>query len=294
MSFATESSPEAAARTALERGRAHLLSVQTPAGYWKAELETNVTMDAEDLMLRQFLGIRGEPETRETAAWIRSQQNAEGGWANYAGGPSDLSTTIEAWIALRLAGDPVDAQHMRRAAELALAKGGIEGSRVFTRLWLALFGEASWRDLPALPPEVILLPPWFPLNIYDFGCWARQTIVPLTVVAAHRPARPLGISVKELRTGVRKVDRAPLSTWAGRFQALDRALHLYERRPLKRLRKQALGLAAEWILRRQEADGGWGGIQPPWVYSIMALELLGYPLGTIRRWRRRSPGSTAS
>jgi squalene-hopene/tetraprenyl-beta-curcumene cyclase len=277
LSFATESSPEAAARTALERGRAHLLSVQTPAGYWKAELETNVTMDAEDLMLRQFLGIRGEPETRETAAWIRSHQNAEGGWSNYAGGPSDLSTTIEAWIALRLAGDPVDAQHMRRAAELALAKGGIEGSRVFTRLWLALFGEGSWRDLPALPPEVILLPPWFPLNIYDFGCWARQTIVPLTVVAAHRPARALGVSVKELRTGVRKALRAPLSTWAGRFQALDRALHLYERRPLKRLRKQALGLAAEWILRRQEADGGWGGIQPPWVYSIMALELLGYP-----------------
>jgi squalene-hopene/tetraprenyl-beta-curcumene cyclase len=277
LSFATESDHEAAARTALERGRAHLLSVQTPAGYWKAELETNVTMDAEDLMLRQFLGIRGEQETRGAAAWIRSHQNAEGGWGNWAGGPSDLSTTIEAWVALRLAGDPPDAFHMRRAAELALDKGGIENARVFTRLWLALFGEWSWRDLPALPPEVILLPAWFPLNIYDFGCWARQTIVPLTVVAAHRPARPLGVSVRELRTGVRKETRAPLSTWAGRFQALDRALHLYERRPLRRLRRSSLALAAEWILRRQEHDGGWGGIQPPWVYSIMALELLGYP-----------------
>ena len=90
MSFATTSSPEveSAARAALERGRAHLLSVQTPAGYWKAELETNVTMDAEDLMLRQFLGIRGERETKGAAAWIRSHQNAEGGWANYAGASS--------------------------------------------------------------------------------------------------------------------------------------------------------------------------------------------------------------
>jgi len=267
------------ARRTLERARAHLLSLQNQAGYWKAELETNVTMDAEDLMLRQFLGIRGETETRETAAWIRSQQQPGGGWGIYAGGPADLSTTVEAYTALRLAGDPVDAAHMRRAAELARDAGGIEGSRVFTRLWLALFGEWSWRELPALPPEVILLPSWFPLNVYDFGCWARQTIVPLTVVAAHRPARSLGFPLAELRTGApRAREGASLRDWAGRFRLLDRALHLYERRPLPGLRRHALAVAAEWILRRQEADGCWGGIQPPWVYSLMALHLLGYPL----------------
>lgn len=267
------------ARRALERARDHLLSLQTPAGYWKAELETNVTMDAEDLMLRQFLGIRGETETRESAAWIRSQQQPGGGWAIYAGGPANLSTTIEAYVALRLAGDPADAAHMRRAAELVRDAGGIEDARVFTRLWLALFGEWSWRDLPALPPEVVLLPAWFPLNIYDFACWARQTIVPLTVVAAHRPARPLGVSLGELRTG-RPYDRGRISLrdWAGRFRGLDRALHLYERRPLRALRRHALAVAVEWILRRQEADGCWGGIQPPWVYSLMALQLMGYPL----------------
>jgi squalene-hopene/tetraprenyl-beta-curcumene cyclase len=267
------------ARRALARARDHLLSLQTEAGYWKAELETNVTMDAEDLLLRQFLGIRGEAETREAAAWIRSQQQAGGGWGIYTGGPADLSTTVEAYTALRLAGDPPDAAHMRRAAELARDAGGIEGSRVFTRLWLALFGEWSWRELPALPPEVILLPAWFPLNVYDFGCWARQTIVPLTVVAAHRPARALGFPLAELRTGApRPRERASLRDWAGRFRLLDRALHLYERRPLPVLRRHALAVAAEWILRRQEADGCWGGIQPPWVYSLMALHLLGYPM----------------
>ena len=236
-------------------------------------------MDAEDLMLRQFLGIRREAETREAAAWIRSQQGTEGGWGVYAGGPSDLSTTVEAYTALRLAGDPPDAAHMRRAAELVRDAGGVEGTRVFTRLWLALFGEWSWRALPALPPEVILLPAWFPLNIYDFGCWARQTIVPLTVVAAHRPARSLGFPLDELFTGAPPArGRASLRDWAGRFRVLDRALHLYERRPLPGLRRHALALCAEWILRRQEADGCWGGIQPPWVYSLMALHLLGYPL----------------
>jgi squalene-hopene/tetraprenyl-beta-curcumene cyclase len=262
---------------ALARARDRLLSLQHADGYWKGELETNVTMEAEDLLLRHFLGIRRERETRETAAWIRSRQRPDGSFATSHGGPPDLSTTVEAWVALRLAGDPADALHMRRAAELVCDLGGVEASRVFTRIWLALVGRWSWDALPALPPEVILLPPWFPLNIYDFGCWARQTIVPLTVVAAHRPARDLGFGIDALRTGQERAPRLPLSTWGGRFQALDRLLHRYERHPLRPLRRRALSLCVEWIVRRQEADGCWGGIQPPWVYSLLALHLQGYP-----------------
>lgn len=269
---------ETPAENALARAIDFLLAQQHPTGFWKAELETNVTMDAEDLLLRRFLGIPSERETRLSAAWIRSQQRSDGSWATYHGGPPELSTTIEAYVALRLAGDPADAAHLRRAREVVLDLGGIERSRVFTRIWLALFGEWSWDDLPALPPEVILLPAWFPLNVYDFACWARQTIVPLTVVASHRPRRSLGFTTGELRTGRRVEERFPLSTWPGRFQLLDRVLHRYERRPLAAVRRHALRVAAEWIVRRQEADGSWGGIQPPWVYSLMALELLGYPL----------------
>lgn len=266
------------AERALARGRDRLLALQSEAGWWKAELETNVTMEAEDLLLRQFMGRIDPAILRDTAAWIRSKQDADGGWAIFTGGPPDLSATIEAYAALRLAGDPADAAHMRRAAELVRELGGIERSRVFTRIWLALFGEWSWDRLPALPPEVILLPPWFPLNIYDFASWARQTIVPLCVVASFRPKRALGFGLDELRTGRWQPERLSLRTWGGRFQALDRALHLYEKRPFGPLRRHALALCAEWILRRQEADGCWGGIQPPWVYSIMALHLLGYPM----------------
>jgi len=271
-------SSQDSASHALARARDLLLRLQHRDGFWKAELETNVTMEAEDLLLREFLGIRRAEETAATAAWIRSRQAPDGGWAIYHGGPPNLSTTVEAYTALRLAGDPADAEHMRRAGALVREQGGLEGSRVFTRIWLALFGQWSWRELPALPPEVILLPPWFPLNIYDFACWARQTIVPLMVVAAHRPARPLPFALPELRTGQRRPGGPGLGSWAGRFHALDRALHLYERRPLRPLRERALRLCAEWILHRQEADGCWGGIQPPWVYSLMALHLLGYPL----------------
>jgi len=278
MAIRLESRIELAAEEALSRAVDHLLLLQHENGWWKGELETNVTMDAEDLLLRQFLGIRTEQETRLAANWIRQQQRADGTWANFFGGPADLSTTVESYVALRLAGDPVDAAHMREAATFIRDAGGVERARVFTHLWLALFGLWSWHDVPALPPEVIFLPEWFPLNVYDFACWARQTIVALTVVRAHRPVRAIGFGIDELRTGASPPPWEPLSTWKGRFRRLDRALRAYERRPIPALRRLALTRATEWIVRRQEADGSWGGIQPPWVYSLMALSLQGYPL----------------
>ncbi len=273
------------AQVALELGREHLLSLQEDRGWWRGELQTNVTMDAEDMLLREFLGIRREDETERSAAWIRSQQRADGTWANFHGGPGELSTTIEAYWGLRLAGDPAEAEHMRAAAEFIRREGGVERARVFTHVWLALFGLWSWERVPALPPEVILLPASVPLNVYDFACWARQTIVALSIVKAHRPVRPLPFDLRELRAdGATAPDpSAPSSgralsrrgAWLGR---LDRLLRAYERRPLAPLRRLALARAERWIVRRQEADGSWGGIQPPWVYSLMALHLAGYPL----------------
>jgi squalene-hopene/tetraprenyl-beta-curcumene cyclase len=266
------------ARVALERARDHLLSLQNEAGWWKGELQTNVTMDAEDMLLREFLGIRRADETERSAAWIRSQQREDGTWANFHGGEGDLSTTIEAYWALRLAGDAPDEPHMCAAAQFIRAGGGIERARVFTHVWLALFGLWSWERVPALPPEIALLPSWVPLNIYDFACWARQTIVALTLVKAHRPRHELPFDLQELHgppLAHRRTRGLSRSAWLGR---LDRALQLYERRPLGVLRRLAMGRAERWIVRRQEADGSWGGIQPPWVYSLMALHLSGYPL----------------
>ncbi|RFS86568.1 squalene--hopene cyclase [Actinomadura spongiicola] len=265
-----------AAAAAAGAARAHLLGLQSPEGWWRGELQTNVTMDAEDLLLRQFLGIRSDDETRDAARWIRSQQRPDGTWANFHGGPPELSTTVEAYIALRLAGDPVDADHMRRAAAYARDAGGIEGTRVFTRVWLALFGQWSWDDLPVMPPEMIYLPARFPLNVYDWACWARQTIVPLTVLGALRPVRALPFDLPELRGGVRPVKKE--RGWGRFFEGLDRVLHVYQKRPVRALRAAAIRRAADWIIARQEADGCWGGIQPPWVYSLMALHELGYGL----------------
>jgi squalene-hopene/tetraprenyl-beta-curcumene cyclase len=265
------------AELALKAACDHLLGLQSDEGWWKGELQTNVTMDAEDLLLREFLGIRLPSDTAEAARWIRSQQRDDGTWATFHDGPGDLSTTIEAYAALRLAGDPVESPHLRAAAAFVRRAGGIEGSRVFTRIWLAMFGQWPWRDLPVLPPELMSLPSWFPLNVYDWACWARQTIVPLTIVSARRPVRPLPFDLRELHGGGPVRRRARLG-WDGAFEILDRALHRYERHPIAGVRRAALSRAAEWIVARQELDGSWGGIQPPWAYSLIALNLSGYEL----------------
>ncbi|MEX2974575.1 squalene--hopene cyclase [Streptomyces sp. C184] len=271
-----------AARRASARATDHLLSVQDPAGWWKGDLETNVTMDAEDLLLRQFLGLQ-DPELTEAAArYIRGEQCPDGTWATFYGGPGELSTTIEAYVALRLAGDAPDAPHMAKASAWVREQGGIAAARVFTRIWLALFGWWKWDDLPQLPPELLYFPKWFPLNIYDFGCWARQTIVPLTIVSAKRPVRPAPFALDELHTDPRRPNPprplAPAASWDGVFQRLDKALHLYHKVAFRKLRRAAMRSAARWIIERQENDGCWGGIQPPAVYSVIALHLLGYDL----------------
>jgi squalene-hopene/tetraprenyl-beta-curcumene cyclase len=264
------------ALASLARGCEHLLELQHPEGWWKGELETNVTMDAEDLLLREFLGIRDPHATERSARWIRSQQREDGTWANFFGGPGDLSTTIEAYVALRLAGDAPEAAHMLSAAGWIRDRGGLERARVFTHIWLALFGAWPWERVPVLPPEMMLLPSWVPLNPYDFACWARQTVVALSVVLAVKPVHPLPFAIDELR-GPEPWSPPPATSPGGRaLLALDKLLHLYERRPLRLVRSAAMSRAERWIVDRQEADGSWGGIQPPWVYSLIALHLRGY------------------
>jgi squalene-hopene/tetraprenyl-beta-curcumene cyclase len=271
-----------AARAALDRATAHLLGLQHDQGWWQGELETNVTMDAEDLLFREFLGVRTADQTAGAARWIRSCQRQDGTWANSRGGDGDLSTTIEAYVALRLAGDLPDADHMARAAAWIRDRGGIAASRVFTRIWLAMFGLWSWDDLPVIPPELIYLPAWFPLNVYDWACWARQTIVPLTIVGSLRPVRTLPFGLEELHADAQSAPPPGRpDPWSSAFRRLDRVLHRYERHvggraPAAAIRTAAMRRCAEWIISRQERDGCWGGIQPPWVYSLIALHLLGY------------------
>ncbi|HEX4383723.1 MAG TPA: squalene--hopene cyclase, partial [Myxococcales bacterium] len=261
----------------IERSQDWFFRDQHADGFWWGELESNATMDAEYLLLTHFLGARDEQIWRGVAQDIRNYQRGDGSWALYHGAPGDLSTSIECYFALKLAGDA--GPHLERAREFILSKGGISHARVFTRIWLSLFGEFSWDDLPSMPPELMLLPPKAPFSIYQFSSWARGTIVPLLILLKTRPVRavPESARLTGLHTGAAPQPKPRVAT-DHLFYGIDAALHLYDKRPVKALREHAVKVAEEWILDRQEADGSWGGIQPPWVYSLMALHSLGYGL----------------
>jgi squalene-hopene/tetraprenyl-beta-curcumene cyclase len=270
--------------TAIERATDYLLSVQYQEGYWWAELESNSTITAEHLFLTHILGIGSQELWDKIARQLLSWQREDGTWAIWYDGPGDLSGTVEAYVALKMAGVDPDSPEMTKAREWILQKGGVERVRNFTKIWLALMGEWPWEGLPVIPPEVVLLPKWFLINIYEFGSWARGTMVPLTIVYAHRPVFPIPSHARINELFPRGRANADLSlpkkrsAWGRFFTFADKVLRVHEHSRWKPLRKRAIKLAEEWIIARQEADGCWGGIQPAWVYSLIALYVLGHDL----------------
>ena len=270
----------------VEAAQRWLLEDQHPEGFWWGELESNTSITSEYLLLTHHLGI-GDPERwAEIAAYLRGKQSAEGYWSQYYDGPGEISTTIETYFALKLAGEDPDAPHMVRAREWILAQGGIAKARVFTKLWLALFGQYDWDRLPVMPAWINLLPTWFPINLYEFASWARATIVGVTVIFATRPVAtlPAGAGVQELWRDPSERRQFAVSrpsrqvSWGGFFYGLDKVLRFLDRNHIRPFQRRSLVTAERWLVDRQEADGAWAGIQPPWVYAILALRSLGYPL----------------
>ena len=254
-----------------------LLQRQDPAGWWSGELQTNVTMTAEHVLLLRFLGVDHAGIRDGAIHHILTAQREDGTWALYHDGPGDLSTTIEAYVALKVLGVDASRDEMRRALHFIRDQGGLVEARVFTKIWMALFGKYPWDGVPSMPPEIVRFPTFLPFNLYDFACWARGTIAPLLIVISRRPVRELGIDVAELTVPgtEQRMHRVPGS---GFFWWLDHALKLYDASPWQPGRGASRNRLVQWIGDRQEADGSWGGIQPPWVYSLIALNLEGMTL----------------
>ena len=266
---------------AITHSHDYFRGAQHPDGYWWGELESNPTMEAEYLMLSHFLGRRNPDRWRKVANYILTKQQDDGSWGQYYEAPGDVSTSVECYFALKLAGHSADSPPLRKAREFILNKGGVPKTRVFTKIWLALFGQWEWSGTPNLPPELILLPSWAPFNIYEFSSWARATIVPMSIILTERPFCPVPDSaqIDELYPEGREATDFSLSIpddWISRgLFTLDRLMNLYRKSPMQPLRGFARRRALQWILEHQEADGAWGGIQPPWVYSLIALHHAG-------------------
>lgn len=268
-------------------GQEFLLGIQNEKdGYWWAELEANSTINSEFIYLMHMLD-RHDPELeRKACNDIMRLQNEDGGWSIYQGGPSELSATVECYVALKMAGHNPEAPHMVKARERALAMGGVSKSRVFTRMHLALMGLYDYAGTPSVPAWFMLFPTWFPFNIYEMSSWARSCVVPIMMLWHYRPVmkpkRDIRIDELYVEGGPDKVDHrmkldwsAPAS-WENFFLMIDRVLKLFEKVGFVPFAEKALEACERWILSRQDEEGDWGGIIPAMAYSLLALKARGY------------------
>jgi squalene-hopene/tetraprenyl-beta-curcumene cyclase len=269
----------------LDEARSWLLARQQAPGFWCGELDGDTTLESYMILLEVFLypgvapaaGRAASERSAALARVIRDEMLPAGGWAQYRGGPAEISVSVLSYFALKVAGDPQDAPHMRIARDAILQLGGVERANTYTKYHLAFFGQYPWADVPAIPPEMLFLPGRSPFNVYDMSSWSRTIFVPLSILYAEKPVVPLPAArgAGELFTGQR--DPGALTgqrRWQGLFNApwkklffgVDRALKTYERLPgAARLRRLAIERASAWMIERFEASDG-----------LLALKVLGY------------------
>lgn len=266
---------------AIAASQKYLLSLQNPAGYWWAELESNVTITAEVVLLHKIWGTDKSRPLDKVITYLRSQQREHGGWELFYDDGGELSTSVEAYMALRLLGVPATDPDMLRARDFIIQRGGISKTRIFTKFHLALLGCYDWRGLPSLPAWVMLLPKESPFNIYEMSSWARSSTVPLLIVFDRKPVfvTNSSINLDELYAeGVENVRwELPRSgDWTDLFLTLDTGFKWAESINFIPWRTEAIKAAEQWILERQEATGDWGGIIPAMLNSMLALRCLDY------------------
>lgn len=261
-----------------------LVALQKEDGHWVFELEADATIPSDFILLNHFLGEIEDEVEAKIGRYLRATQGDDGGWPLFCGGGADLSTTVKAYFALKLAGDPPDALHMKRAREVVLARGGGARCNVFTRIALALFGEVPWRAVPVMPPEIMLLPRSFPFHLSKVSYWSRTVIPPLTVLMALKPraVNPRRVTIGELFTTPPEKERRYManptgSTLGGILLALDAILHRLDSWAPQGLRRRAIDAAIALLTERLNGEDGVGGIFPAMANTVMAFHALGYP-----------------
>ncbi|MEP7006363.1 MAG: squalene--hopene cyclase [Sphingomonas bacterium] len=282
--IAGAAAPLAAVEAAVDRATAALAAQQRDDGHWVFELEADATIPAEYVLLRHYLG---EPVDAALEAKIgnylrRIQSTEHHGWGLFHGGAFDVSASVKAYYALKMVGDSIDAPHMASARAAILAAGGAAASNVFTRIQLALFAAGPWSTVPTLPPELILLPRWFPIHLSKMSYWARTVVVPLLVLCSVQPVarNALGVKVDELYTGqkIRPGTKAADTKWLWThgFNALDVVLKAANGLWPKKTRARAIEACVDFVLERLNGEDGLGAIYPAMANSVMMFDCLGY------------------
>ena len=268
----------------VDRARRSLLALQHPEGYWNAALEAPAQMNAEFIIFNHFMDSVDRALEARIAKYLLDTQQPDGSWNLFPGGEGYASYTIEAYAALKLAGMSAEDEPLVRTRKWIKSNGGITRAGTLARFYLASIGLVPWSSTAACPVELMLLPNWFPLNIYELGSWARGTFVALALLQAAKPVHQVAEDnlIAELyddaphRTNFKQPRGATTFSMRNILNQVDRLLRLYDRNPAKRLRAKAIQAAEKWLVDHQEANGSFGGIEPCYLLSPMALRGMGY------------------
>jgi squalene-hopene/tetraprenyl-beta-curcumene cyclase len=265
---------------AIGRTSGWLRDHQADDGHWRAPLEGDTILESEYLLILAWAGKMDGPEVPGACQRILQQQLPDGGWAIHPGGPVDVSASVKAYLAVKIAGQDASSEPMLRARRAIEAAGGPWAVNSFTRFYLALLGQISYAACPAVPPEMVLLPKWFPINLGRVSAWSRTMIVPLSLIWAFKPVRriPEDRGIQELFSG--DALRCPPRSggndaWAIFFRGVDRAVKACDALGFRPLRSRAVAECRRWMLERFEGSDGLGAIFPPIVWSIVALRAMG-------------------
>ncbi|HIP80569.1 MAG TPA: squalene--hopene cyclase [Kiloniellaceae bacterium] len=263
-----------------------LKTQQRDDGHWVFELEADATIPAEYIFLQHFLGSIDSDAYRSVepkiANHLRAVQGGDGGWPLFHDGEMDLSASVKAYFALKLAGDDPEAPHMLRAREAILARGGAAQCNVFTRIALALFGEVPWRAVPEMPVEIMLLPRWFPFHLSKVSYWSRTVIAPLLILMDQKPqaANPRKVSIRELFEQAPERAQYQMnatgSPLGAIFAGIDKVLRLSDPLRPRAQRRKAIKAAMDFVKERLNGEDGLGGIFPAMANAAMAFHALGY------------------
>ena len=264
----------------LEQCKKKLLNEQKKDGHWVYELEADTTIPSEYILMNHFLGIKENDLEKKLAAYIKKEQNPDGGWPLFWRGESNISTSVKAYYALKIVGEKTTSEFMKKAKKKILDLGGIENCNVFTKISLALFEQISWKKIPSMPVEIMSLPYWFPFHINKISYWSRTVVVPLLIILDKKPKakNPKKINIQELFK-----DNKKLNTNYGResffyfylFTLIDKILKIIEPFFPKKLKKKSAEKAKNFIVNRLNGIHGLGAIFPAMVNCTIALHLLG-------------------
>jgi squalene-hopene/tetraprenyl-beta-curcumene cyclase len=277
--------PAPAASRSIERAARHLLSLERPGGYWWAELTADSTLESDYILLQLWLhppqgGVWNPPnrdQVDRAARSILARQLEDGGFNIYPDGPADVSATVKAYCALKLAGMAMDDPRLEKARVRILELGGIQAANSYVKLNLSLFGLYPREYCPTVAPEVMLLGKF----IYAMSSWSRAIVISLSIVHAANPMRPVpaGFTLEELFRADRSldVDKTPgMLSWRNLFLRLDRLAKFWEKHGSKAVRRYAIRKAEAWLVEHARSSDGVGAIYPSMMYAVMAFDVLGY------------------